>query len=87
MPPTAFTLVAAGQGIALVPMCTLNLRSEGVRFVRLQSDEYRAELVLAWPKNSLSTVLQPFIGLIQQEHKEIGNQARRLLEAACRMET
>lgn len=80
---TLFTLVAAGQGIAIVPMCTLNLRPEGVRFLRLQPDRYRADLVLAWPKASQSTVLPAFVRLIEQERKEIGNQARRLLEAAC----
>jgi DNA-binding transcriptional LysR family regulator len=80
---TTFTLVAGGQGIAIVPTCTLNLRPEGVRFLRLQPDEYRAELIVAWPKNSQVTVLKPFIDLIEQEHKEIGNQARRMLEAAC----
>jgi DNA-binding transcriptional LysR family regulator len=82
MMQTTFTLVAGGQGIAIVPMCTLNLRPEGVRFLRLQPDEYRADLVLAWPKNSQSTVLHPFISLIEQERREIGNQARRMLEAA-----
>jgi DNA-binding transcriptional LysR family regulator len=80
---TAFTLVAAGQGVAIVPMCTLNLRPEGVRFLRLQADRYRADLVLAWPKTSQSTVLHTFVTLIEKEQKEIGNHARRLLEAAC----
>ncbi|ADV84890.1 LysR family transcriptional regulator [Terriglobus saanensis] len=79
---TIFTLVAGGQGIAIVPMCALNLRPEGIRFLRLQPDDYRAELILAWPKNSQVTVVKPFIHLIEQERKEIGNQARRLLQAA-----
>ncbi|HVG26880.1 MAG TPA: LysR family transcriptional regulator [Acidobacteriaceae bacterium] len=83
MPQTAFTLVAAGQGIAIVPLCTLNLRSEGVRFLRLQPDAYRADLVLAWPRNSPSTVLQTFVGLVEGERKSIELHARRLLEAAC----
>ena len=83
MMQTTFTLVAGGQGVAIVPMCTLNLRPEGVRFLRLQPDEYRADLVLAWHKNSQSAALHSFIGLIEQERKEIGNQARRMLEAAC----
>jgi DNA-binding transcriptional LysR family regulator len=83
MMQTTFTLVAGGQGVAIVPMCSLNLRPEGVRFLRLQPDEYRADLVLAWPRNSQSAVLHPFISLIEQERKEIRNQARRMLEAAC----
>jgi len=80
---TTFTLVAGGQGVAIVPMCTLNLRPEGVRFLRLQPDEYRADLVVAWPKNSQSAVLRPFIALFEQGRKEIEGQARRILAAAC----
>jgi DNA-binding transcriptional LysR family regulator len=80
---TALTLVAAGQGVAVVPICSLNLRSKGVRFLRLQPDNYRADLVIAWPKNSQSTVLHTFVKLIEKERNEIGNQVRRDLEAAC----
>jgi DNA-binding transcriptional LysR family regulator len=80
---TVFTLVAAGQGIALVPACALNLRAEGVRFLRLQPDEYRADLVVAWPRNSQSPVLQTFVSLIEKERKAIGSDLRRLLEKAC----
>jgi DNA-binding transcriptional LysR family regulator len=83
MMQTTFTLVAGGQGVAIVPMCTLNLRPEGVRFLRLQPNEYRADLVLAWPKCSQSAVLHPFVDLVEQQRKEIGDQAARLLEAAC----
>jgi DNA-binding transcriptional LysR family regulator len=86
MMQTMFTLVAGGQGVAIVPMCTLNLRPEGVRFLRLQPDEYRADLVLAWPKNSQSTVLSPFVDLMARERKAIGSQALRMLEAASHTE-
>jgi DNA-binding transcriptional LysR family regulator len=80
---TALTLVAAGQGVAVLPICSLNLRSEGVRFLRLQPDNYRADLVVAWPKTSQSTILDTFVKLVEKERYEIGNQARRNLEAAC----
>jgi DNA-binding transcriptional LysR family regulator len=80
---TALTLVAAGQGVAVLPICSLNLRSEGVRFLRLRPDNYRADLVVAWPKISQSTILDTFVELIEKERCEIGNQARRNLEAAC----
>ncbi len=80
---TALTLVAAGQGVAVLPICSLNLRSEGVRFLRLQPDNYRADLVVAWPKTSQSTILDTFVKLVEKERHEIGNQARRNLEAAC----
>jgi len=79
---TALTLVAADQGVAVLPICSLNLNSEGVRFLRLQPDNYRADLVVAWPKISQSVILDTFIKLIENERYEIGNQARRNLEAA-----
>jgi DNA-binding transcriptional LysR family regulator len=80
---TLFTLVAAGQGVSLVPACTLNLRPEGVRFLRLQPEEYKADLVLAWPKTSASTVLQTFIKLLEKQRKAIGTDLRLLLEETC----
>ncbi len=46
-------------------------------------DNYRADLVVAWPKTSRSTILDTFVKLIEKERYEIGNQARLDLEAAC----
>lgn len=80
---TLFTLVAAGQGIALVPACVMNLRPSGVHFLRLQQDDYKADLVLAWRKGSQPSTLQSFIRLIEKECKAIRNDARQLLESAC----
>ena len=79
---TVFTLVAAGQGIALVPACVMNLRPPGVRFLRLQKDEYTADLVLAWRKDSQPSTLDTFITLLERETKSIRGDARRLLELA-----
>jgi DNA-binding transcriptional LysR family regulator len=80
---SVFTLVAAGQGIALVPACALNLRAEGVQFLRLQPDEFRVDLVLAWLLNTDSAVLQPFVRLIEKERKAISDNSRRMMNAAC----
>ena len=80
---SVFTLVAAGQGIALVPGCALNLRAEGVRFLRLQADEFRVDLVLAWLRNTDSAVLQPFVRLVEKERKAIRENSRRVLGVAC----
>jgi DNA-binding transcriptional LysR family regulator len=79
---TVFTLVAAGQGLALVPACVMNLRPPGVRFLRLQKDEYTADLVLAWRKDSQPSTLQTFVTLLERETKAIRGDARRLLELA-----
>lgn len=79
---TLFTLVAAGQGIALVPACVMNLRPTGVRFLRLQHDEYKAELVLAWRKDAQAPALQAFVGLVEREGTLIRREARQLLALA-----
>ena len=47
---TVLSLVEAEQGVSLVPACTRNLRSNGVRFYRLKPDDVRVELVAAWKK-------------------------------------
>ena len=46
MMQTVLSLVEAEQGVSIVPACVRNLRSDGVRFYRLQPDEMRVELVL-----------------------------------------
>nr|WP_252263402.1 LysR family transcriptional regulator [Paracidobacterium acidisoli] len=81
---TLFTLVAAGQGIALIPACAMNQRPPGVRFLRLQHDDYRADLILAWRKDSQPSTLQSFIRLVDKECKAIRSDARQLLESAGR---
>jgi DNA-binding transcriptional LysR family regulator len=80
---TLFTLVAAGQGIALIPACAMNQRPVGVRFLRLQHDDYKADLVLAWRKDSQPSTLQRFVRLVEKEGKAIRSDARQLLESAC----
>jgi DNA-binding transcriptional LysR family regulator len=80
---TLFTLVAAGQGIALIPACAMNQRPVGVRFLRLQHDDYKADLVLAWRKDSQPSTLQRFVSLVEKESKAIRSDARQLLELAC----
>lgn len=71
---TALMLVAAEQGVAILPSCALNLRSEGVRFCGLRPDSYRAELVVAWRKASESPALHAFLQLISRSRKEIESQ-------------
>jgi DNA-binding transcriptional LysR family regulator len=80
---TLFTLVAAGQGIALIPACAMNQRPVGVRFLRLHHDDYKADLVLAWRKDSQPSTLQRFVRLVEKECRAIRSDARQLLESAC----
>jgi DNA-binding transcriptional LysR family regulator len=64
MMQTVLTLVEAEQGVSIVPACVRNLRSDGVRFYRLQPDEVRVELVAAWKKETPSVALRAFLDLI-----------------------
>ena len=61
---TVLSLVEAEQGVAIVPACVRNLRSDGVRFFRLQPDDVRVELVAAWKKENQSVVLRAFLDLL-----------------------
>lgn len=56
---TVLSLVEAEQGVSIVPACARNLRSDGVRFYRLQPDEVRVDLVAAWKKQTPSVALSP----------------------------
>lgn len=61
---TVLSLVEAEQGVSIVPACARNLRSDGVRFYRLQPDDVRVDLVAAWKKETPSVALQSFLDLI-----------------------
>jgi DNA-binding transcriptional LysR family regulator len=64
MMQTVLSLVEAEEGVSIVPACVRNLRSDGVRFYRLQPDEVRVELVAAWKKENPSVALRAFLDLI-----------------------
>jgi len=71
MMQTTLSLVAAEQGVSIVPACAMNLRFDGVRLLRIQPDHVRADLLIAWPKPSTSTVLQSFLDFVEASKKEI----------------
>jgi DNA-binding transcriptional LysR family regulator len=68
---TVLSLVEAEQGVSIVPACARNLRSNGVRFYRLQPDDVRIELVAAWKKTNTSVVLRAFLDLIETNAAQI----------------
>lgn len=71
MMQTTLSLVAAEQGVSIVPACAINLRFDGIRLLRIQPDHVRADLLIAWPKASTSTVLQSFLDFVETNKKEI----------------
>jgi DNA-binding transcriptional LysR family regulator len=75
MMQTVLSLVEAEQGISIVPACVRNLRSDGVRFYRLQPDEVRVELVAAWKKETPSAALRAFLDLIDAKASLIRKKA------------
>lgn len=76
MMQTALSLVAAEQGVSIVPACARNLRFDGVQLLRVLPDHIRAELLIAWPKASRSTVLQSFLDLVEKNSKNIASKTR-----------
>src|ERR1700741_1165573 len=68
---TVLSLVEEEQAVSIVPACARNLRSNGVRFYRLQPDDVRIELVAAWKKEIPSVVLRAFLELIDTNAAQI----------------
>jgi DNA-binding transcriptional LysR family regulator len=64
---TVLTIVEADQGVSIVPACVRNLRSDRVRFYRLQPDDVRVELVAAWRKQAPSVALCAFLDVIDKK--------------------
>jgi DNA-binding transcriptional LysR family regulator len=71
MMQTVLSLVAAEQGVSIVPACVLNLRYDGVKLCRIEPDYIRADLFIAWPKAHPSPVLQSFLALVEGTKTEI----------------
>lgn len=82
MMQTTLSLVAAEQGVSIVPACALNLRFDGVQLCRVRPDYVRADLLVAWPKTPPSPVLQLFLDLVEEKKSEI---ARKTYEGYRRV--
>lgn len=72
---TVLSLVEAEQGVSIVPACARNLRSNGIRFYRLQPDDVRIELVAAWKTANPSVVLRAFLELLDTNAAQIRSKA------------
>jgi DNA-binding transcriptional LysR family regulator len=72
---TVLSLVEAEEGVSIVPACVRNLRSDGVRFYRLQPDNVRVELIAAWKKETSSVVLRAFLDQINANASQIRKKA------------
>ena len=72
---TVLSLVEAEEGVAIVPANVKNLWSNGVRCYRLQPDDVRIDLVVAWRKETPSVVLRSFLDLVDANASQIRKKA------------
>jgi len=72
---TVLSLVEAEEGVSIVPAGASKLWSNGVRFYRLQPDDVRVDLVMAWKKETPSVVLRSFLDLVNAKAARIRKKA------------
>jgi len=78
---TILSLVEAEEGVAIVPASTSNLRSNGVRFVRLVPDNLYLDLIVAWPLGEPSVVLRTFLDFLSANADAIRAKAELALSS------
>ena len=83
---TILSLVEAEEGVAIVPASTSNLRSNGVRFVRLVPDLY-LDLIAVWPLGEPSVVLRTFLDFLSANADAIRAKAELALSSIARIKT
>ncbi|MDT3228215.1 LysR family transcriptional regulator [Pseudomonas sp. rhizo25] len=59
-------LVAAGQGVALVPDCTQSLMNTGVTYRPMQEVDACAQLLVLTPASARSVLADAFLGVLEQ---------------------
>ncbi|MBC3257113.1 LysR family transcriptional regulator [Pseudomonas paralactis] len=59
-------LVAAGQGVALVPQCTQSLMNKGVTYRPMQEAEACAQLLVLTPTSERGVLVDAFLGVLGQ---------------------
>jgi DNA-binding transcriptional LysR family regulator len=72
---TVLSLVEAEEGVSIMPASARKLWSNGVRFYRLQPDDVRVELVVAWRTERPSVVLRSFLDLVDSNASHIRKKA------------
>jgi DNA-binding transcriptional LysR family regulator len=68
---TVLTLVAAEQGISIVPESVRNLRRSAIRFLDLQPKQNPIPLVMIWKDTADSLPMTAFQNLVREHLKEI----------------
>ncbi len=73
--PGVLTLVASGEGVALVPAGVHHLRTPGLAFVELRPKTTHVGLALAWNPLNEGPVVQDFIKLVRANKDRIRKSA------------
>src|ERR1700722_6318856 len=81
---TILSLVEAEEGVAIVPASISNLRSNGVQFVRLETDLY-LDLIAVWPIGEPSVVLRTFLDFLNANADVIRAKAELALSSIARL--
>jgi DNA-binding transcriptional LysR family regulator len=84
---TILSLVEAEEGVAIVPASTSNLRSNGVKFVRLVPDSLYLDLIVAWPLGEPSVVLRTFLDFLRANADAIRAKAELALSSIARIKS
>ena len=64
---TIVTLVKAGEGIAIVPMCAHVFVCDGLKRARIHPDSVQVNMVAAWATASPSIVLREFLSFLTEQ--------------------
>jgi DNA-binding transcriptional LysR family regulator len=83
---TILSLVEAEEGVAVVPASISNLRSHGVRFVRLVPDLY-LDLIVAWQLGEPSAVVRTFLDFLNANAEAIRAKAELALSSIPRIKS
>ena len=68
---TVLTMVEAGEGVAIVPACVQQLRSDGVSFHPLIDRGCHMDVVLAWRRDEPNAIRDGFLDLLRNNRAEI----------------
>jgi DNA-binding transcriptional LysR family regulator len=60
---TVIGLVAAGMGIAVVPQSAMNLHTQDVVYLRLNSELPLAPMAISWKRNNQSLLVRTFVNM------------------------